>query len=101
MPDLCDNDDIVYTCTSVTGPGSTPFNQLCDGWQNADAIANDSDLALTATQLDFSSNDLLVGTYTFTITATGLNGQTTTGTFTWTLNEGIACLDLICPSLST
>lgn len=100
-PDICDNDDIVYTCTSVAGPDWSAFNQLCDGWQNADAIANDGDLALTANLADFTNNDLPVGTYTFTITATGLNGQTTTGTFTWTLTEGIPCLDLICPPLGT
>lgn len=99
-PDLCDNENIVYTCTSVTGPdGFTPFNQLCDGWDPAPVSGGN--LALTANLSDFNDGSLPVGTYTFTITATGLDGQTTTGTFTWTLAEGIPCLDLDCPPLST
>ena len=74
------------------------YNDLCDDWiYPADSNGN---LPLTASNGDqFGSPPALPeGVYTFTITACGLDGQTQTTTFTWTLDY--ICTNLVCPTIS-
>ena len=87
-PSVCDDSTITYTCTGVSGPDAGDYSGLCTGWTYpADANGN---LGLTANPAD-KDGTLPPGVYTFTITATGLDGQTETGTFTWTLSDGVTC----------
>ena len=65
-PTIC-IETVEYTCTGVSGPGGVAFDDLCNAWSTPN-------LSLTATPAQFLSGDLPEGTYTFTITATGLNG---------------------------
>ena len=77
QPAVCDTEGTIeYTCTRVVDFGGTEYPQLCDDWTYpADANGN---LGLTANLEDYPSV-LPEGAYTFTVTATGLNGQTETG----------------------
>ena len=62
----------------MQGPDGNDFTStLCPSY--------DGTLTLTATESDYTSDSLPVGTYTFSITGTATGGDSDVATFTWTL----------------
>ena len=76
-------DRIVYDCTSVEDPDGMAADSLCQSI--ADLVNND--LILTATEDNYFDEDLIPGTYIFTITATDPASNTVTTTFDWVLTS--------------
>ena len=60
---------------------------------------SNGNLGLTANEGDDASI-LPPGDYIFTILGTGLNGQTATSTFTWTLSATGPCDMVMCPAIT-